>query len=131
MTTTQIPDIAGAKHSGRKAFARGIDCIPSRDQEFIATFAGRAVGDPRTIPELHAWRTGWHQQACTAGPIVAGLESPTAFPTHFTRAEIIETKTFVAVLAMNATSFGNASALLVRETDGDRWHAIETLRPCL
>ena len=54
-------NVLGAKIRGNLAFAHGFRRIPAFDTEFTATFAGRKVGDPRTVPELDGWLAGWDE----------------------------------------------------------------------
>lgn len=44
---------------GKQAFMRGLKRAPMLDKEFMKTMAGRKTSDPRTVPEMLAWHSGW------------------------------------------------------------------------
>ena len=59
MTKAQKIITQAAYTMGSIAFANGIQCAPALDKMFQERMAGRQVGDPRTIPEMKAWISGW------------------------------------------------------------------------
>ena len=44
---------------GRAAFARGLDCAPALDAEFMAQLAATAADSIDVISALRAWHRGW------------------------------------------------------------------------
>ena len=77
-------DTSHAESLGRIAFGKGINasCL---DKDMMALFAGRPVGDPRSIPELDAWNRGWHKanvasasESMAGGPQAEGEEEESA-----------------------------------------------------
>ena len=63
---TAKPNVQAAKTFGAIAFAKGMQAVPALDADLLAMFAGRKVGDKRTIPEMKAWASGWHQANAAA-----------------------------------------------------------------
>jgi hypothetical protein len=60
------PNVQAAKTFGAIAFAKGMQAVPAFDADLLAMLAGREVGDTRTIPEMKAWVSGWHQANAAA-----------------------------------------------------------------
>ena len=58
---TKQPNTAYAKSLGAIAFANGMPSSPALSKEMMDMMIGRVVGDKRSIPEMKAFSSGWHQ----------------------------------------------------------------------